>query len=354
MENDNLRERKRTRFFIILAIVSILCAITYRTGRNVFDKPLGPTLPVFPSPTMWPEETDITETSTPLPDSALTPQFTSTVSPTATITPQPICGGPPQMIILAVGADNDFGYYRGLADVIRVIRADFITPSVSVLAFPRDLWVSIPGLEEWSITHGKVNQAYFYGNLYRLPGGGPLLLAQTLYDNFGMPTDRYIAANMTIIVEAIDAVGGVDIFLPKPLYDPDMDQYFPEGWNHFNGEEALLYSRMRSLDSDLGRIDRQTEVLKALRDKILQPEIFPSIPGLATSFMEDVLTDFSSAEIASLICLAANVDMESIHSYTIPEEMMTPAWADNGMWIWIPDEGQIRRYVYDFLNGNLP
>ena len=84
------------------------------------------------------------------------------------------------MILLAVGADNDAGYYRGLADVIRIFRLDFQEPSITLLAFPRDLWVSIPGLEEYGITAKRINTAYFYGNLYRLPGGGPTLLAQNI------------------------------------------------------------------------------------------------------------------------------------------------------------------------------
>ena len=68
------------------------------------------------------------------------------------------------MVILAVGADE-----IGLADCIRAVRIDFVTPSVSVLAFPRDLWVSIPGLEDLGITQGKINTAYIYGNRYLKP-----------------------------------------------------------------------------------------------------------------------------------------------------------------------------------------
>ena len=58
--------------------------------------------------------------------------------------------------------DGNEDYLYGLADEIRVVRVDFVTPKVTVLALPRDLWVEIPEIEDaYGITHGKLNQAYF-------------------------------------------------------------------------------------------------------------------------------------------------------------------------------------------------
>jgi hypothetical protein len=72
------------------------------------------------------------------------------------------------MLVLAAGADSN-DYLYGLSDVIRIARLDFVEPSITVVSLPRDLWVEIPGIEQpYGYTHGKLNQAYFFGG----PGMG--------------------------------------------------------------------------------------------------------------------------------------------------------------------------------------
>ena len=81
------------------------------------------------------------------------------------------------------------------------------------------MWVPIPELEPWGIFEGRVNHSYYYGQEYGLPGGGISLLAQTLYENFGLTVDHYVVVNMEFFPETVDLVGGVDIFLTESLYD---------------------------------------------------------------------------------------------------------------------------------------
>ena len=70
------------------------------------------------------------------------------------------------MTILAVGSDQRGDVYNyGLGDVIRLVRVDFLSPRVTIMSFPRDLYVEIPGISDhYNITHGKLNQAYLYGS----------------------------------------------------------------------------------------------------------------------------------------------------------------------------------------------
>ena len=84
------------------------------------------------------------------------------------------------MTLLAVGSDarsNTYNY--GLGDVIRIVRVDFVNARVTILTFPRDLWVEIPDIAD-NINgqdHEKLNQSYLYGNpgfgYYEGPGAGP-------------------------------------------------------------------------------------------------------------------------------------------------------------------------------------
>lgn len=269
------------------------------------------------------------------------------------------------MIILAAGIDRRFREQdrTGLVDVIRIIRIDFVKADVRILAIPRDLWVLIPGLEGHTKPegyfgypivdgdvlilpgdHGRINASYFYGQLYDLPGGGPGILAQTLYQNFGLTVDHYAIADMQTFSEAIDAIGGIDVYLPEQL------ESFEAGWHHMDGATALGYSRIRKPDTDWDRIDRQSQVLLALGKRALNPENLSSLPALANSFLDDIVTDLSKAEIGILACLASKISSEEITTYRIGPEMVTSVGTTLSASIMLPKMELIRRLVADFLN----
>jgi len=264
-----------------------------------------------------------TPTSAPQPLDALTP------------TPRPLCGGPALMTILAIGADSGSDYKYGLADVIRIARVDFVTPKISMLSMPRDLWVEIPGITEpYGITHGKLNQAYFYGGpgmgYYKGPGAGPGLLARTLDLNFGLRVDHYGAVNMQTFVKIVDAVGGIDIYLPndvdgRPIDDKTEDMgYFSAGQQQFNGDQALRFARIRKKYNDFTRMDHQNMVICALKEKITRPAVLPKIPQIIAAFQGAVLTDLSLEQIGQLACLAPRLKRENILFTSLPEEILTP------------------------------
>ena len=127
------------------------------------------------------------------------------------------------MNILAVGSDARGDHYLyGLADVIRLVRVDFVNARVSILEVPRDLWVQIPEIaDHYDISQGKLNQSYLYGNkglgYYDGPGEGPGLLARTLNLNFGAQPDHYLAVNMHTFESIVDAIGGIDVYLPYEI-----------------------------------------------------------------------------------------------------------------------------------------
>jgi len=299
-----------------------------------------------------------TPTSAPQPLDALTP------------TPRPLCGGPALMTILAIGADSGSDYKYGLADVIRIARVDFVTPKISVLSMPRDLWVEIPGITEpYGITHGKLNQAYFYGGpgmgYYKGPGAGPGLLARTLDLNFGLRVDHYGAVNMQTFVKIVDAVGGIDIYLPndvdgRPIDDKTEDMgYFSAGQQQFNGDQALRFARIRKKYNDFTRMDHQNMVICALKEKITRPAVLPKIPQIIAAFQGAVLTDLSLEQISQLACLAPRLKRENILFTSLPEEILTPGRVyspqqKNETFVMQADYDVIRDYVARFMAGTWP
>ena len=299
-----------------------------------------------------------TPTSAPQPLDALTP------------TPRPLCGGPALMTILAIGADSGSDYKYGLADVIRIARVDFVTPKISVLSMPRDLWVEIPGITEpYGITHGKLNQAYFYGGpgmgYYKGPGAGPGLLARTLDLNFGLRVDHYGAVNMQTFVKIVDAVGGIDIYLPndvdgRPIDDKTEDMgYFSAGQQQFNGDQALRFARIRKKYNDFTRMDHQNMVICALKEKITRPAVLPKIPQIIAAFQGAVLTDLSLEQIGQLACLAPRLKRENILFTSLPEEILTPGRVyspqqKNETFVMQADYEVIRDYTTRFMAGTWP
>ena len=182
---------------LLIVIIVILTGLLLWFFQTGWRQPLGPSLATpFGLPPTW----------TPNPQaeaSLLTPPEAGSPS-NALSTPDNLskiegkCGGKSPMYILVIGTDSrGDNYLYGLADVIRLVRVDFSTPKVTVLEFPRDLWVEIPDISDnlKGQDHEKLNQAYLYGNpgfgYSDDPAGGPGLLARTLTLNFGTQIPRY-------------------------------------------------------------------------------------------------------------------------------------------------------------------
>ena len=291
---------------------------------------------------------------------------TPTILPTDQPTPEPMCGGPMVMTILGIGVDtSDDEYFYGLADVVRIARIDFVTPKVSVLAIPRDIWVKIPRISDhYGITEGKLNQAYFYGTkamgYYDGPGAGPGLMSLTLVENFGLYVDKYGTVNMSTLARMIDAVGGIDIYVPESVDGREQGLgFFSAGQQHFTGEEAIRFSRIRYQDSDIQRIDRQTQVLYALQDKVLSPSVLPRIPKIIASFRDSIITDLSPKDISNLTCLLPHIRRDNLVYTRLPEHLLTPKWriephSEKETWTWDWDYEAIRRLIGYYQSGNWP
>src|SRR5262247_2723847 len=128
---------------IMPGILLLVFALAGTQLLRFYRQPLGPTLDLptatQPSPTLvtYPFETETA------------PATATLFPPTPTATPQPLCGGPAVMNLLAIGSDaRANNYLYGLADIMRLVRVDFVNARVSILEVPRDLWVEIPEISD--------------------------------------------------------------------------------------------------------------------------------------------------------------------------------------------------------------
>lgn len=379
------RMKNRTGLWFILSgtvlIALILGVLAFAQLREFWKKPLGPSLGFEDTPTYTFSPVSITELpgeenpDVPPVESPTPVQAANGPTPTAvslpTFTPNAICSQEAEMILLAVGIDYRPGTYTyGLADVIRIVHVDFTIPRISVLSLPRDTWVEIPGISDhYGITHAKLNQSYFYGTpamgYYDGPGGGAGLLARTLDTNFSVQPEHYGVVNMQVLIDMINAIGGVDIYLWEELDARDtpqtVDQWklYEEGWNHLDGREAVYYARIRKIETPTDRIDRQTEILCAVKSKMLNPRVLTSIPDLISAFYDNVLTDLSPEQISQLACLAPYLSPENIVFARIPSEefiskSITNPNNGNKTYVMEVNKDHIRQYIADFLDGTWP
>ena len=359
-----------------LSFLSIIACATLAFGawlwQGGWNQPLGPALrmstatPFGLRPT-WTPDPNAIATLQAIPTNAPVIQ----ASPLPTFTPQlGMCGGPPVMNILAIGADTRGDNYNyGLADVIRLIRVDFVNPRVAVLEIPRDLWVEIPDIADDlnGQDHEKLNQAYLYGNpgfgYTDDPAQGPGLLARTLALNFGAQIDHYAAVNMRTFEKIVNAVGGIDVTLPKTVdgrtaKDTNKRLLFLAGTHHLDGPRALTLARIR-IEGDFARADNQNRVLCALRDKLTTPAVLTKIPELIRSFQDAIMTDLSPEQLGQLACIGTQIPTGNIVFASFPSEhfkltrQYDPVFK-NTVSVWDVNFEVIRSYISLFHHGAWP
>ncbi len=354
---------------LLLVIIAILTGLLVWVFQTRWRQPLGPSLAApFGLPPTW----------TPAPQSEISlPSTRKTGSPSyALSTPDNLpkvegkCGGQSPMYILVIGTDSrGDNYLYGLADVIRLVRVDFVNPKVTVLEFPRDLWVEIPDIADnlKGQNHEKLNQAYLYGNpgfgYSDDPARGPGLLARTLTLNFGTQIDHYAAVNMRTFERIVNAVGGIDVTLPKTVDGRSGDDqndrlYFPQGAHHLNGEQALMLARIR-IKGTFSRADNQDRVLCALRSKLTSPEIISSTPDLIQAFKGSIQTSLSPEELSQLACLGAQLTPQNIIMTSFPQSLFEqdrtydPVFKKS-VFTWEVDYDILREYIQRFNSGSWP
>ena len=367
--------RLQKGFLGLLAVVACsLFGLAFWLYQGKWQQPLGPALQIS---TATPFQLPPTWTPNPLTPTMLAPT-SKPVTPvqvlsTPTITLNDVtgfCGAPPVMNILVVGTDaRSDSYLYGLADVMRLVRVDFVNPKVTILEFPRDLWVTIPDIADnlKGQDHERLNQAYLYGNpgfgYTDDPAEGPGLLARTLTLNFGTNIDHYAAVNMRTFVKMVDAVGGIDVTLPtavdgRTTEDINKRLLFNAGTHHLNGTQALTLARIR-IEGVFERAENQNRVLCALRYQLTSPSVITKIPNLIKSFQDAVQTDLSPQQLGQLACLGTQIKPENIlfasfpHEYFKTKRQYDPVFKGN-VFIWDVDFDILRDYVSQFNEGTWP
>lgn len=237
------------------------------------------------------------------------------------------------ILLLGKGGGNHPG--ADLTDSIMIASIDPIAKEAALFSLPRDLWVKAPNL--WSM---KINAVYSSAKqkAYSInetddaaaEKAGVQAIENVIKDITGVPLHYYIMIDFLAFQQAVDAVGGVDINVPEPLYD------YMQAWDNnnnpliadagqqqFDGKKALLYARSRYSSSDFARGERQRQIIIALQQKVLQLGTFSNpvtVTKLLNTVGSNVTTDLSLSEIMRIYDIGKDIQSTSIASFSLTDE----------------------------------
>ena len=232
--------------------------------------------------------------------------------------------------ILLLGIDYTEPWnYLGRSDTIIMATVNPLKPYVAMLSIPRDLWVSIPGIGE-----NRINTAHFFAEGQQ-PGSGPYKTMETIRANFGVGIQYYLRVRFDDFKNVIDALGGIDIYLDKPMAG------YPAGSHHLTGNKALAFARNRSGTDDFFRMEQGQLVMKAALRKMLSPSHWWQLPRVVLALMRSVDTNIPLWQWPRLAVAVIRAGPQGIDNRTIQREMVTPYTTDQGAAVLLPDWGRI-------------
>ncbi|MFL5964108.1 MAG: LCP family protein [Gaiellaceae bacterium] len=211
--------------------------------------------------------------------------------------------------VLLLGTDNSqIGGRSGdrHSDSILLLRTDPSHHRLYYLSIPRDLQATIPGYGT-----EKINSAY--------QSGGAALAIRTIHEFTGLDINHIVVVNFADFKDLIDALGGIDVNVPKPIRSNRFDcpyatqarcsQWqgwrFQKGEQHMDGERALIYSRIREnmldpSETDVTRGARQQLVMDAVASKFTSPGTLLKLPFDGGKLAKPLTTDLSASQLMQL------------------------------------------------------
>lgn len=230
-----------------------------------------------------------------------------------------------KMNVAVFGVDKD----GTRTDVIFVVHYDSAAESISLVSLPRDTRVSLTDEVKTNITtEGRSYSQVTKLNAVHAYSGEKIGCQNTVLqieDLLGIKIDHYVKVDLEAFRAIVDAIGGVDMYVPQDMYWDMRDTGDPlinlkEGDQHLDGEKAEQLVRFRRyVEGDVARIEVQQLFLKALAEKVLSTEtILKNLPDLISVMYKYIETDISMADALKYVNYVDKVDMSKISMETLP------------------------------------
>lgn len=254
--------------------------------------------------------------------------------------------------ILLLGTDSrDISKYYGLTDTIMILSINTRTNEVKLTSVMRDIWLNIPGHGE-----NKINAAN--------SRGGPQLVMRTVNQYFGMNISDYVLVGIEAMADIIDEIGGIRINVTEDemnqintqmTYDAaefDMNHVAPlEEFGDdilLNGNQAVAYARIRNLDSDYVRTQRQRSVIVAIATE-LQNENIATMLSVISTLVTYVQTNLEFGELIDIAGVGLMTDLNALEQYRIPVDGTFTSETVDGVWSMRPDFARNTELLHQFI-----
>ena len=254
--------------------------------------------------------------------------------------------------ILLLGTDMRKLSDSGRTDSMIILSVNLNTNQVKMTSLMRDTWIPVPG----SSRHRKLTELCAVS--------GPEMTIRAINESFGMNISEYALISMAGIAEIIDLVGGVEIdvteserkALNKGLFDlsslSGMEQLRESGENvHLNGNQAAAFARIRKIDSDYVRTERQRTVLLAMANKLKAGASAATLLSIVTTLTSYVETNIPLTEMMTLATLGLGLDLSQIEEYRVPVDGTYESGMYQGYWSIRPNFPKNAQLLHDFIYG---
>ncbi|MEH2108714.1 LCP family protein [Nostoc sp.] len=216
--------------------------------------------------------------------------------------------------------------FDGLSDVMLLVKFDPETKKINMLSIPRDTRTQIEGYGVKKINAANVD-------------GGPALTARTVSNLLGgAGIDRYIRINVLGVAKLIDALGGVTVYVPKDMKYQDDSQHLyinlKAGKQHLSGDQTLQLLRFRHDElGDIGRIQRQQMVIRALMDQTLNPATVAQLPKVLDVVKEHIDTNLTVEELVALMGFGVRTNRSNMQMLMLPGRFSEKGEFDASYWL---------------------
>jgi len=285
------------------------------------------------------------ETGTPSP--TLTPKSTQSPATPPTTTSEPMdhaIWGDGVVNILFIGTDEQYSDTdKGRGDVTMLCSLDRDSGSVKLVSFERSIGMPWPNHGDVMLTN---THAY----------GGAELMCQDISRAFRVDIDGYVQMNFDGFCSIIDSLGGVDIELSAQeaaamTEDTYYEIWYSEGMNHLDGASALRYCRLRRIDDNWHRVERQRNLVKSVLGQAKELRLV-QIKDLAHAAMEHVNTSLTKPQLAALLVKAPRFIRADLQQMTIPDRNNVWTYNSGEETVTGCDFGAESRRLNEFIYGS--
>lgn len=238
--------------------------------------------------------------------------------------------------VLLLGGDSrtETNYER--TDSMVILSANKTTGQMKMCSILRDTWVKFPGLEKSQ----RINAANVYG--------GPELSVATVNQYYNMNIEKYVLINMKDMVRIVDILGGVDVNLTEK--EQKRIGASQSGLVHLDGKKALAYSRIRKIDNDFYRVNRQQNVLLGLAETLQNMDV-DELMAKVDELMPHVQTNLSDDEMKMLAETGMMVEIGEIGRLSLPIDGSYESGYYNGTYKILPDFEKNADALHEFIYG---